>query len=178
MRVFWRHGYEGTSVAMLTAAMGVNAPSMYASFGNKQQLFAKVVERYLKQPASYLPQALEQPTARLVAEQIFAGAIEMAMQPENPSGCLLVRGALVAGPSCETVRTRLSEIRAKAEAAVRERFERALDEGDLPASVDAADLARFVMAQVWGMSVQAAGGASREELQAVAAHALRAWPES
>src|SRR5436309_14644120 len=90
--LFWRHGYEGTSLTALTGAMGINVPSLYAAFGNKEALFRKALDRYLQKPASYLPAALEEPTARRAAERLVHGAIEMVMHPRHPDGCLLVQG--------------------------------------------------------------------------------------
>jgi AcrR family transcriptional regulator len=174
--VFWRHGYEGASLAALTKAMGVNMPSLYAAFGNKELLFRKALERYLQRPASYLPKALEAPTARGAAEQLFRGAIDMAMNPRHPDGCLLVQGALTASPSAEPICKALSLTRAAAEAAVRRRFDAAISAGDLPAGVDAAILARYIITVIWGLSVQAAGGATRAQLDEVAAWAMRSWP--
>jgi AcrR family transcriptional regulator len=174
--LFWRHGYEGTSLAALTKAMKINVPSLYAAFGNKEKLFKKALERYLQKPASYLPKALEEPTARRVAEKLFRGAIDMAMNPQYPYGCLLVQGALASGPAAASIRKELSLCRAAAEAAVRHRFERAIAEKDLPANVDAAKLARYIITVLWGLSVQAAGGATRAQLKEVAKLALRCWP--
>src|SRR5215213_8653064 len=94
LMLFWRHGYEGTSLAALTDAMGINVPSLYAAFGNKETLFRKALDRYVQRPASYLPNALKEPTARRVVDKLFAGAIGMAMNPRHPDGCLLVQGAL------------------------------------------------------------------------------------
>jgi AcrR family transcriptional regulator len=175
--LFWRHGYEGTSIGALTAAMHINTPSLYSAFGSKEKLFREALELYLQRPASYLPKALQEPTARGVAEKLFTGAINMVMQPKNPDGCLLVQGALTAGPASEAVRKVLVKRRAGAEAAVRRRFERAIEEGDLPRRTNAAKLARFIVTVIWGMSVQAAGGATRAQLQEVAAMAMQSWPE-
>ncbi len=176
--LFWRHGYEGTSLKALTEAIGVNVPSLYSAFGNKEELFAKAVARNLQKPASYLPKALGEPTARRAVEKLFRGAINMTRNSRYPEGCLLVRGALVAGPSSEAICQELSRRRAGAEAAVRRRFERAIAEGDLPAKVDAAPLARYIVTVLWGLSVQAAGGATRAQLKEVVEWALRCWPES
>jgi AcrR family transcriptional regulator len=175
--LFWRHGYEGTSLAALTKAMGINVPSLYAAFGNKETLFKKVLERYLQNPASYLPQALEQPTARRAVEKLFRGAIDMVMNPRHPDGCLLVQGALASGPAAASICKELSLCRKAAEAAVRRRFERAIADGDLPANVNAAKLARYILTVLWGLSVQAAGGATRAQMQDVARMALRCWPK-
>jgi AcrR family transcriptional regulator len=177
LRLFWRHGYEGTSLAALTRAMGINVPSLYAAFGNKESLFRKALERYLQKPASYLPRALEEPTARRAIRTLFRGAIDMVMNPHHPDGCLLVQGALASGPSAAWARKELSLHRAAAEAAVRRRLERAIAEGDLPTSVDAGRLARYILTVLWGLSVQAAGGATREQLEDVVALAMRCWPD-
>lgn len=175
MTVFWRHGYEGTSLAALSEALNVNLPSLYAAFGNKEALFTRVVDRYIEKPASYLRKAIEQPTARLVAERALYGAIEMVGKPGAGDGCLLVHGALAGGP--ESVRKQLSQRRAGAEAAVRKRLEAAQAQGDLPADANPTQLARYLMTVIWGMAVQAAGGATRRELKQIAAAALEAWPE-
>lgn len=174
--LFWRQGFEGTSLSALTKAMGINMPSLYAAFGNKEMLFRRALDCYLQKPASYLPNALTQPTARRTAEKLFRGAIDMVMNPRHPDGCLLVHGALVSGPNSDGIRRELSERRAKAEAAIRSRFQRAIQEGDLPKSVSAAKLARFIVTVIWGMSVQAAGGATRAQLNEVAELAMRSWP--
>lgn len=174
--LFWRRGYEGTSLSALTKAMRINVPSLYAAFGNKETLFKKALERYLQNPASYLPKALQQPTARRAVEKLFQGAIDMVMNPCHPDGCLLVQGALAAGPAAASIRKELSRCRAAAETAVRRRFERAIAEGDMPANVHAAKLARYIVTVLWGLSVQAAGGASRAQLKDVSKMALGCWP--
>ena len=178
LTLFWRHGYEGTSLAALSEAMGVNMPSLYAAFGNKEALFQKVLDRYIQKPASYLPNACQQRTARAVAESLLHGAIEMIMQPKAADGCLLVHGALATGPGGEGVRAELSRRRAGGEALIRRRFEQAVSEGDLPKSVDSEALARYILTMIWGMSVQAAGGAGRAELESVAEMAMRSFPSS
>jgi AcrR family transcriptional regulator len=175
--LFWRRGYEGTSLSELSKAMDINMPSLYAAFGSKELLFRKALDRYVQRPASYLPNALKEPTARKAVEKLFSGAIEMVMHRSHPDGCLLVQGALASGPDSDAVRKELSERRGKAEAAIRRRFELAIKAGDLPRRVNAAKLARYVATVIWGMSVQAAGGASRAELRAIAQVAMQAWPE-
>src|SRR5262249_50662394 len=112
--LFWRHGYEGTSLAALTAAMQINTPSLYAAFGSKEKLFRKALERYLQSPASYLPKALQEPTARQALEKLFRGAIGMVMNPRHPDGCLLVHGALATGPEAASIRKELNKRRAGA----------------------------------------------------------------
>src|SRR5438876_531594 len=173
LKVFWRKGYEGASLPDLTKAMRINRPSLYAAFGNKETLFRKALDRYAEGPAAYVRQALQEPTAYAVAQRLLDGAVELLTDPRNPRGCLLVQGALACGKATESVRRELSARRTAGEAAVRQRFERALAEGDLPAAANPADLARYLITVIRGMAVQAAGGVSHAELRRVADLALR-----
>jgi len=177
LKIFWRKGYEGTTLPDLTRAMGINRPSLYAAFGSKEGLFCKALDRYAEGPAAYVREALKAPTARAVAERLLDGAVDVVTGRRNPRGCLMVQGALACGEAAESVRRELVSRRLAGEAAIRQRFERAIADGDLPADSDPADLARYVAAVSQGMAVQAAGGASRAELRRVAALALRAWRE-
>jgi AcrR family transcriptional regulator len=177
LAVFWRKGYEGTTLPDLTEAMGINRPSLYAAFGSKEGLFRKALDRYDEGPAAYLREALNEPTARAVAERLLVGTIDVVTDRRNPRGCLMVQGALACGEAAESVRRELVSRRLAGEAALRERFERAISDGDLPADSHPADLARYVVAVIHGIAVQAAGGASRAGLRRVAEMALRAWPE-
>jgi AcrR family transcriptional regulator len=176
LKVFWKKGYEGASLPDLTKAMGINRPSLYAAFGNKEALFRKAVERYAEGPAGYVREALGQPTARAVVEQLLRGGVCASTNPKHPRGCFMVQGALTCGDGAQAARKELASRRAAGEAALRRRLERARDEGDLPADADPADLAKYVMTVMHGLAVQSAGGATRAELERVAETALRAWP--
>lgn len=176
LALFWRHGYEGTSLAALTEAIGVTPTSLYAAFGNKEALFRRVVDRYIQGPANYLHRAIAQPTARAVFESALAGATDMVTRPGAADGCLLVHGALAAHPGGQGVRADLARRRAAAEAEVRRRFEQAVAEGELASDAEAARLASFLMTVIWGLSVQAAGGAGRAELESAVQTALSCWP--
>jgi AcrR family transcriptional regulator len=177
MHVFWAKGYEGASLSDLTRAMRINRPSLYAAFGNKEQLFRKVLDRYVNGPLAYFGKALAAPKARNVIEQIFFGAARMAGDPRLPAGCLMVQGALAVGTAAGSVRKEAARRRAGAEVALRRRLQRAKREGDLPKNADPAELARYVMTVLQGMAVQGADGASPDQLRRVAQVALRAWPK-
>jgi AcrR family transcriptional regulator len=178
VNVFWRKGYEGTSIDDLTKAMGINRPSLYCAFGNKEELFRKALDRYFEGPRALSRVAIGEPTSRAVAERLLRGVAEALGDRRNPPGCLAVQGALSCGEEAEPIRQELNARRAAGEALLRERFERAKAEHDLPAEADPADLARYLATISQGMAVQAAGGAGRDELQRVAEMALRAWPEA
>jgi len=156
--------------------MRINRPSLYAAFGNKEDLFRKVVDRYDSGPARYTREALEQPTARKVVERLLEGSIDLLTHPRNPGGCLMVQAALASGRVGGAARRELARRRAAGVVAIRRRFRRAIAESDLPAGTDAAVLARFVATVMHGMAVQAASGASRKDLRRVGAMFLHAWP--
>jgi AcrR family transcriptional regulator len=176
LKVFWEKGYEGTSIDDLTAAIGINRPSLYCAFGNKEQLFRKALDRYLGGAAEYFGEVIGQPTARGVAERFLLGKAEMLTDPRHPAGCLAVQAALSCSESADPIRRELAARRAEGEASLRERLERARSEGDLSPGDDPADLARYLVTVAYGMAVQAAGGAGAEEMRRVAEIALRAWP--
>lgn len=176
LMLFWRHGYEGTSLAALSEATGVNMPSLYAAFGNKESLFRKAADRYMQRQASYLPNAMKEPKVRDAVRALFNGAIDLAMHSDRPDGCLLVQGALVTGPIADGIRDEMATKRGLAERCIRARFERAIAEGELAADTDPAALAGYVMTLIWGLSVQAAGGAKRPQLEAIAEQVLSMFP--
>jgi AcrR family transcriptional regulator len=178
LQVFWRKGYEGASLSDLTKAMGINRPSLYAAFGDKEALFRRVLDYYSEGPARYVFEALSEPTGREVMERLLLNAADMNVGSHHPPGCLLVHGALACGKENESVRQELIARRAASEAAVRQRLARAKAEGDLSADADPADLARYIMAVLHGMSVRAASGASHKELRRIAEMALRGLPNS
>jgi AcrR family transcriptional regulator len=175
LEVFWRKGYEGTSLADLTRSMRINRPSLYAAFGNKEELFRKALDRYQTGPQSFLTEAMAKPTARAVVEAIFSGFVRMQRGRDKARGCLIVCGALACGEEAEPVRQELAQLRQAAVTALRERFERAVQDGDLPEGSDCATLARYIATVLNGLAVQAASGATEKELRLVSAMAMRAW---
>lgn len=174
--VFWRKGYEGTSYADLTEAAGVERPALYSAFGNKEALFRQALARYDERYLDYIPEALQLPTARQVAAHILYKAADLNTRYPDHAGCLGINGALAGSDEAEPVRQALIDFRAAGQAQLRERFERAKSEGDLPKTAKSDALAAFVMAVTHGMAVQAKAGFSREMLEAVAEQALSTWP--
>lgn len=169
--VFWRQGYEGTSLTDLTTAMGIGKPSLYAAFGNKEELFGTVLARYLEGPGGYAAAALDAPTAREVLQLLLRGAVDLAAGQDTPHGCLCVRSVHAAGPGSEPVRRRAVAARKAGETALRRRLEQA---DDLPPGCTPADLAALVHTVCDGIAVQAAAGRTRDELGRVADMALHA----
>ncbi|UPK30113.1 TetR/AcrR family transcriptional regulator [Bradyrhizobium sp. 195] len=174
MEVFWRHGYEGATIAQLTEAMGINPPSLYACFGNKEGLLKAALDRYSKLRGVWMDEVVAAPTARDVAERMLMGIADKQTDPANPPGCLLVQGGIACGTGSENVPFELAARRAENEDQLRDRFIRAKAEGDLKPNSDPAALARYVLAVSVGMGVMASSGADREALRQVASVAVQA----
>ncbi|MFF1878948.1 TetR/AcrR family transcriptional regulator [Leifsonia sp. NPDC058230] len=174
--VFWRQGYEGTSLDDLTEAMGINRPSLYAAFGNKEETFKRAVERYATVDMAYVDDAIAEPTARLVAEHYLRSNVRAITDPERPPGCLSIQGGLSGNPAHQDVVAFLANSRAAGEAKFADRFRSAIAAGDLSADESPEELAKYLSTVTSGMAVQATGGSSRAELERVADRALHSFP--
>ncbi|MFI7618379.1 TetR/AcrR family transcriptional regulator [Nonomuraea terrae] len=174
---FWRHGYEATSVAELTAAMGIKPPSLYAAFGDKRRLFEEAVRRYQETYGAFSTRALaEEPTGRAAVERVLREAAAEYASPDHPAGCLVITGAVNCGPESAEVEELLRGFREDAKAAFKRRIDDDLAAGRLPAGTDTAGLATFYAAVIQGMSTQSRDGASHADLLRVADLAMSAWP--
>ncbi|MEU8889640.1 TetR/AcrR family transcriptional regulator [Streptomyces sp. NPDC048442] len=172
---FWEHGYEPTSVADLTRAMGIGAPSLYAAFGDKKALFAEVVSAYAQTHGAFAARALEEePTARAAIARLLHEAATEYTDPAHPRGCMMISAAT----NCATaeVEESLRERRNASLAAFESRIRADVATGELPPGTDPGALARFSGAVLQGMSQQARDGVGKEELESVAALAMRSWP--
>jgi AcrR family transcriptional regulator len=178
LELFWRKGYEGTSLSDLTEAMGITRPSLYATFGNKEELFRKALDRYDDTCMAFTRSALQEPTARKVIDRLLYGYADSQTDQAHPPGCMDMNGALACSEEAEPIKQALVGRRVAGEAALGRRLEEARASGDLPADCAPADLARYIMTVAHGMAVQAASGASREALYAVVDMTLRAWPSA
>lgn len=174
--MFWKNGYEQTSVADLISEMGITPPSFYFAFESKDSLFRRVVAHYDAKYLGFVGTALEQPTARGVAEAILYGCADLYANPSNPRGCLILNCSLPSSESSVQVRQELFSERKARKAKLRKRFQTARASGDLPADSDPEELARFVYTMVWGIAAEAQSGASRRDLYRIVERAMKAWP--
>ena len=176
LRVFWRRGYEGASMAELTAEMGIAKPSLYAAFGNKEELFKKALDLYEREKMAYMAEALKEPTSRAMAAKLLMGALEMQTSSCDPKGCLGVISAVACGPEATSIRECVIERQESVRRIVIARLEDYKKEGDLPSDIDTEALARYMTAVLQGLSVQAGAGASKTELKSLVDMAMRTWP--
>lgn len=175
MEAFWRYGYEGTSLSELTAAMGINAPSLYAAFGSKEALFREAVELYEATEGNVARDALDAPTAREAVERMLRGNVADYTDPTKPPGCMIVLAATTGTVGNEGVRDFLADQRRSGEEALRRRLRQGVEDGDLPPETDVHALAAFVTTVQQGLSIQARDGAPRATLDAVVDQGLAVW---
>jgi AcrR family transcriptional regulator len=176
MNVFWARGYEGASVDDLTAAMGINKPSLYAAFGSKQALFREAISLYERTEGVPVQRALDDaPTARAGIEAALRCNARAYTRPRRPRGCMVVLSSLLGASENETVRQFLARGRRASETAMRRRIERGIREGDVPSGADPARIAAFYTTVTQGLSIQARDGASEAALNAIVDAAMGAW---
>lgn len=176
LKVFWSKGYEGASLADLTEAMGITRPSLYAAFGNKEQLFRQALDLYECEKMAYIGQALEQPTGRAVAQCLLEGAVAIFTGESDPRGCLSVISSTACGAEAECIRQEVTARSKIFHQNIVKRMQRSVDEGDFDKPVDAQAIATYLTAVVQGLSVQAGAGASRQELATVVEQTIAMWP--
>jgi AcrR family transcriptional regulator len=177
MVVFWEHGYDTTSIALLTAALGIGAPSLYAAFGDKQTLFLEVLDFYLRTDAGFGTRVLAEETdLRRAVERLLHEAAAAFTRPDRPPGCLLLTAATNTSPQSGDILARLRDLRTARARELETRIADGVRAGELPAGADAHALALFYAAVVQGMSAQARDGATTADLHRIADNALLAWP--
>jgi AcrR family transcriptional regulator len=174
-RLFWRKGFTATSMAELCRAMGIGSPSLYAAFGSKEALYAEAVAHYgaTHGPPIWRPVA-EAATAREAIEGFLMASADAFPAEGKPGGCMVMLSA-VGEEGCAPLGRVVAAARAEALARLEARLARAVEEGELPARVDVATIARFYLGVQQGMAIQARDGATRAQLEAVAAAAMGAW---
>lgn len=177
MELFWAHGFEGTTLEDLQAAMGnISPPSLYNAFGSKEQLFKEAADLYVATNGEPTLRALEGgQTARQGLETMLRLTAQFLSQPGKPHGCLLVLGAMNCSPANKGAQDYLQAIRRQAPRVIKQRLNRSVKEGELSAETDTDAVAAFYATVVHGLGVRAGDGASRKELMAAVEGAMAAW---
>jgi AcrR family transcriptional regulator len=177
LRLFWRHGYEGVSIADLTQAMGIAPPSLYAAFGSKAGLYREVLTLYQQRPGANSMVVLHQDgPIRERVDAMLRCSVRANTDPEFPAGCLITTGLLSCGEDHAELAGAMADLRAQRCESTRARLQRAVDDGELPADTDVAAQARYLCAVMQGIAVQARDGATAEELHALVDTTIKHWP--
>lgn len=173
--LFWRHGYEGVSIADLTKAIGIAAPSLYHAFGGKADLYREALRRYAS--VGLGPDDIGRAASgRDAARAMLEHGIAAVTKPGGPSGCMVSSGLLMTSTDNADLAAELARMRAASRAALERRIRRDVEDGALPGATDPVALARFVVAVLQGISVQALDGADAADLLPIVAHVLDTWP--
>lgn len=179
LKVFWEHGFQSTSLADLTAATGLNKPSLYAAFGDKEALYLQALERYVHSEIAQRLQLLDAHEDARTALAVFLRSMAaLFTDAQQPGGCFIINGTADQGGTTmpAQIETALQQALQAGEEKLRERLRRAQRAGQLGADVKPADLASVFATLLAGMAVLAKSGARRARLNAVIATALQGWP--
>lgn len=177
MMMFWDKGYESTSLAQLKAGMGnISAPSFYAAFTSKEDLFLEVFARYLAtygQSSAMLRDSALAP--RDAIEQTLRASARMQTDRAHPPGCLVVLSGTTCPDDKEALQAAVAADRARTRKGIDQCVRRAVKSGELPASTDVAGLATVYDSFLQGMSMQAREGVSLPKLNAAITLVMGVW---
>jgi TetR/AcrR family transcriptional regulator, copper-responsive repressor len=177
LELFWKRGYEATSISDLKEALGIESPSLYSAFGSKEGLFRECVELYAAEYLAAIGAALFQSkTAKAGMERLLAQFAAHYAGGGHPKGCLVVSAATNCSASAALIEADLKRRRSAGVEMLQQRIKRGLEAGEFSGRVDAGELARFYSTVLLGMAMRARDGATQKELEATAKMALLAWP--
>lgn len=178
LELFWKRGYEPVSVAELCTAMGINAPSLYAAFGSKSELFLEAVtfyeERYWTEPSRRF---MEKKDFYLAVHEFFSEAADILLSPDTPCGCMVVLAAVNISEQETAIIHTLQQMRLATKAMFAEKIRLAVQEGQLPSDTAVETLAGAFNTFLEGLSLQARDGAGARELQELSTYAVRMLPK-
>jgi len=175
--LFWRKGYAGTSIADLTAEIGIEPPSLYAAFGSKKALFAASLQHYIDRYQHAVWSKFDAAGSAREAVQAYLSDTANALSiisPKVPRGCMVVLAG-VERESDPDLGNITRSARAIAYERLTARISAAVVAGELPETVDVRGLASFVQSVQNGMSIIARDGSDREQLRMIPIAAMAAW---
>ncbi len=176
MLLFWEKGFQGASMSELIAAMGINAPSLYACFGSKEALYREAMALYEAGDGAELAAAIAAArTAREAIEIYLMRSAALFSRPGKPAGCMVVLSVVHATGTSEEAGRALRDARGETQVVLETRLRDDIAHGELPSGCDPAAIAAFYCTVQQGMSIRARDGVSRAELEAVARGAMAAW---
>jgi AcrR family transcriptional regulator len=176
MLVFWERGYATTSTTDLSAAMGINPPSLYAAFKNKEHLFREAIGLYERTEADASRRAMDEaPTARAAVAALLHESVDRFTTEGKPRGCMIVLTATNLTADHESVRDFALRCRARTKTTIKARLDAAADSGEPAAGTDTDKIAAFYTTFLNGLSLQARDGADRAQLHDLVGMAMSVW---
>ncbi|MFI6416268.1 TetR/AcrR family transcriptional regulator [Streptomyces sp. NPDC050842] len=176
MLVFWERGYATTSTTDLSAAMGINPPSLYAAFTNKEQLFREAIELYERTESEASRRAMDEaPTVREAVAVLLHESVDRFTTADKPRGCMIVHAASSCTTDHESVRDFALRCRARTKSTLKSRLDAAVAGGELAGDTDTDRIAAFYTTFLNGLSLQARDGAERDQLHELVDMAMSVW---
>ena len=154
MLVFWEKGFEATSIQDLEDAMGLKRTSIYNAFGNKRQIFNRILQCYKESVMSALFVAMDEaPNIREGLKRLLNGALDIHFDTDNPGGCLVVLSVLESGQHDEASSDELAQTIQDLKAGLQQRLKKAKQTGELSPDLDVAVTATTIASTMTGMMV-------------------------
>jgi TetR/AcrR family transcriptional regulator, copper-responsive repressor len=165
---FWQGGYSGTSLDDLSAATGMNRPSLYGAFGDKRDLYLKALTRYWELSRVAMQEALAYDgPLREALERLYRKAMSVYLSGKSPLGCFAISTATTEAVRDPKIRVSLAEGFRMIDEAFEARIRFAKGQGELPRGADPAVLAMLASATLHTLAIRSRAGASRNALQAI-----------
>ncbi len=176
MLLFWKNGYIATSIKDLTQALGITAPSLYCSFGDKASLFNQCIDYYLAHEACPTQLIMQQAkTAKIAFEILMYDSAKNLVQPDKPMGCMLITSAMGSSKQVQEVQNAVQEKRQYYKTTLVQRLEQGIVDGDVPKDVPINTVVDFYTTIINGLSIQACDGANLASLNQVIFNAMKIW---
>lgn len=176
MLMFWQYGYEATSISDLTKALGITAPSLYSTFGDKADLFEKCLDFYIEHEACAIDQIFMQAkTSKIAIELYFRENLNRLVQANKPKGCMLVVATMNCSDSNQSIQKQLLLKRNQSKEKIYARLKQGQIQGEIPETVDLKVMTDFYVTLLQGMTIQARDGADQKQLAGVVDMAMKTW---
>jgi AcrR family transcriptional regulator len=176
MEVFWSNGYSATSLSDLTDAMGINKPSLYAAFGNKEALFIRALDHYVSKHGSPHIRHLHTPDSSLHSRlsAYLKSIARMVCDPSLPGGCFVAETTSESGGNClpAGASRAVARINQLTRSSLVDIFRHEASAGDLGDASSPEVLADYLLTLQYGLAVMARDRAKRKALDAVIDYAV------
>ena len=164
--VFWSKGFSGTSLDDLSTAMGMNRPSIYRAFGDKEAIYRLALGQFSDHmEAGFKRTLLHEPDIRVGLKKFYREALEIYTTGHSALGCMVMCTAPAAAISQPEVQADLLNVIQQIDAKIIQRIERAIEQGQIDQSSDAKSLGKLIQAVLHSLAIRARAGESKALLR-------------